>query len=82
MKPVIDMTICCTIADQFHVMELAGREIEATKPREVWEQYYAKSPTEALQQLIRSGIAAKLHATGAVELHEIGQELRELNTPL
>lgn len=81
MRATVDVTITCTIEDQFRLIELARQEVEALKPRDDWELFYPKSPTEALQQLIRSGIAAKLQATDAVSLHEIGHELRNLDLP-
>lgn len=82
MRATVDVTISCTIEDQFRLIELARHEVEALKPRDDWELFYPKSPTEALQQLIRSGIATKLQGTGAVSLHEIGHELRDLDLPL
>lgn len=82
MRATVDVTISCTIEDQFRLIELARQEVEVSKPRDDWELYYPKSPTEALQQLIRSGIASKLQATDAVSLHEIGHSLRDIDLPL
>lgn len=82
MRATVDVTISCTIEDQFRLLELARQEVKSLKPRDDWELFYPKSATEALQQLIRSGIAAKLQSTDAVSLHEIGHELRDLDIPL
>ena len=81
MRTVVDLTVVCTIEDQFKLLEVARAEIEATKPRDDWELYYPNSPTEALQQLTRTAIASRLLALEAVVLHEIGHELRELELP-
>ena len=82
MRATIDVTVSCTIEDPFLLSELARQEVEAIKPREDWELFYPKSPTEALQQLVRSGIATKLLAMDAVTLHEIGHKLRDTDMPL
>ena len=82
MRATVDVTISCSIEDQFRLIELGRQEVEASKPRDDWELFYPHSPTEALQLLIRTAIAAKLQTTEAVTLHEIGHELRDLDLPL
>lgn len=82
MRATADVTISCTLDDQFRLIELAREEVQALKPRDDWELFYPQSPSEALQLLIRSAIASKLQSTQAVTLHEIGQLLRHLDLPL
>ncbi len=62
MRATVEVRISCTIEDQFSLMELARQEVEDIKPREDWEEFYPKSPTGALQQIIRTAIATKLLA--------------------
>lgn len=78
MRSTIDLTVCCTLDDQFRLMDLARREVEATKAREDWELFYPQTPSEAIQLLIRTAIADKLLALNAVTLHEIGHKVRDL----
>jgi hypothetical protein len=82
MRVTIDITVDCTIEDQFCLIDLGRQEVEASKPRDDWELFYPQSPTEALQLLIRTAIASKLQTSDAVTLHEIGHELRALDVPL
>ena len=82
MIATVDVTISCTIEDQFRLIELARAEVEATKPRDDWELYYPGSPSEALLLLVRTGIATKLRSTESVTLHEIGHAVRDLDLPL
>ncbi len=82
MRATIDVTVSCTIEDQFRLIELARQEVESTKPKDLWEQYYPGSPSEALQQVIRTAIAGRLLSTDAVTLHEIGHAVRDLDLPL
>ena len=82
MLATVDVTITCTIQDQFRVMELARKEVEEIKPLDDRSLYYPSSPSEALQQLIRTAIASKLLATDAVVLHEIVHKMRNVEMPL
>jgi hypothetical protein len=82
MKTVIDVTVVCSIEDQFKLLEEARAEIERSKPREDWEVFYPKTPTEALQQLIRTAVSSRLLGMESVQLHEIGHSLRELDLPM
>lgn len=81
MKATVEVTVCCTIEDQFLLMEQARQEVENSKARDDWELYYPGSPSEALQLLIRSSIASRLQSSGSVTLLEIGHSIKDLDFP-
>jgi len=82
MRALIDLTVSCTVGDQHHLIEIARKEVEASKPMDDWAAYYPLTPADALQILIRSAIASKLQSVDSVALHEIGHSARILDSPL
>ena len=81
MRVIIEVTVDCTITDQFKLLELARAEVDALKPVDERNDYYPSGPTEALQQVIRSSIAARLQSCGVTELHEIGHAVQQIDLP-
>jgi hypothetical protein len=45
MKIELDITVVCTIDDQFELIDAARREVEATGPREEWSVSYPQGAT-------------------------------------
>ncbi len=82
MLVTIEANVVCTVEDGFHLINLARREVEATKAPEDWEIFYPDTPTSALQLLIRQAIAQRLLTCGGVVLHEIGHQVKSLEMPL
>lgn len=82
MRAIVDLTVDCTITDEFLLLDLAWAEVDATKPPDDRALYYPTGPSDAIQQLIRTAIATRLLSLGAVDLHEIGHNTRQLDLPL
>lgn len=76
MRAIVDVTIDCSITDHLTLIELARAEVDAIKPPDDRNLYYPSSPSEAIQQIIRTAIASRLQTSGAVDLHEIGHCIR------
>lgn len=81
MRTTVDLTVVCTVEDQFRLLELTRAEIDAAKPIDDRAAYYPSTVTEALQQVIRTAIAGRLLSCDAISLHEIGHTMREVELP-
>lgn len=82
MRAVVEVNVDCTITNEFLLLDLARAEVDALKPLDDRALYYPSGPAEALQQIIRSSIAARLQACEAVSLHEIGHRIKQFELPL
>ncbi len=76
MLATVEVTVVCTITNPEQLVALARDQVDQIKPLDDRGYYYPKSEKEALQQIIRAAIGARLLETEGVTLHEIAHKIR------